>query len=100
MEEVFREEGWRRVDGVVSSLGLTLMPEALKDSIFERLRPYLDQHSVLTQFQYLTTLRFSDGAVELYDSRAYLGQFFYRVTRQVVWLNLPPASVYTCQDVN
>ena len=99
IHEVFREERWSRVDGVVSSLGLTLMPDALKNSIFQRLMPYLDEHSVLTQFQYLNTFRISDGAIELYDTGAFLGQFFHSVTRQVVWLNLPPASVYICQGV-
>ncbi len=99
MDEVFRDEGWSRVDGVVSSLGVTLMPDALKDSIFQRLMPYLDHHSILTQFQYLNTLRMSDGTIQLYDTGAFLGQFFHSVTRQIVWLNLPPASVYICQDV-
>lgn len=38
------------MDGVGSS-GLTLILDVLKNSIFQRLMPYLKQHNVLIQFQ-------------------------------------------------
>jgi phosphatidylethanolamine/phosphatidyl-N-methylethanolamine N-methyltransferase len=95
--QVLRQRNHSRVDAVVSSLGLTIMPDALKHSIFEALMPYLDERSVLTQFQYLNAIRCSDGRIQRYDSAAFLRDFFPYVSQRTIWLNLPPVSVYTCR---
>jgi phosphatidylethanolamine/phosphatidyl-N-methylethanolamine N-methyltransferase len=95
--QVLRQRNHSRVDAVVSSLGLTIMPDALKHSIFEALMPYLDERSVLTQFQYLNAIRCSDGPIQRYDSAAFLRDFFPYVSQRTIWLNLPPVSVYTCR---
>ena len=94
--QVLRQKGRNRVDGVISSLGLTIMPDALKHAVFQALMPYLDERSVLTQFQYLNALRISNGCIQRYDTGAFLGKFFHCVRRRTVWLNLPAVSVYTC----
>lgn len=93
-----RRAGRRRVDGVVSSLGLTFMPDATRRTIIQSLLPYLDRQSVFTQFQYLHAAGISNRCTQRYDPGTFLDRYFRSVTRQVVWFNIPPATVFTCRE--
>ena len=96
-----RAHGIDKVDAVVSSLGLTIMPEPLRMKIFDDLMDYTDDDTVITQFQYLHGLVFRPGLeikqLRRLNSENFLRRYFKSVTRDFVWRNLPPAVVYTCQ---
>ncbi len=98
---VLRKHGVTRVDAVVSSLGLTIMPDLVRTTIFENLVPYLDDDSVLTQFQYLHSLllhpRLEVPKLNRYSTASFLRRYFGPVSRRFVWGNLPPAVVFTCR---
>jgi phospholipid N-methyltransferase len=98
-----RRRGYARVDAVLSSLGLGMMPDAVSREIMQGLVPFLDERSGFTQFQYLHGMRWcqSNGngtkKVEFFDLRVFLGEYFGTVHRSTVWRNLPPAKVIYCQ---
>ena len=98
-----RRRGYRRVDAVLSSLGFGMMDESTGHEILQGLMPFLDERSVLTQFQYLHRLRWlqSNGngkrKVEFFDLRVLLGGYFRTVRSSIVWRNLPPARVLACR---
>jgi phospholipid N-methyltransferase len=96
-----RQLGCRRVDAVVSSLGLSLMSDQQRKAILRELLPYFDENSIFTQYQYL-----GSGLGDVV-SRSWergrssvprlLRQHFGSVHTKTVWLNLPPAVVFTCK---
>jgi phospholipid N-methyltransferase len=92
-----RERGFTRVDAVVSSLGLAFMAESERRALFEKLAPFLHARSVLTQFQYIHGLQFSEGRLRRLDLRPLLGRYFGSVESKIVWRNLPPAWVHRCR---
>ena len=98
-----RRRGHQRVDAVLSSLGLSMMPESVSREIIEGILPFMDEKSALTQFQYLHGMRWhpSNGRVtnkvEFFDLRAFLREYFGTVRKSTVWRNLPPAKVLHCQ---
>ena len=98
---VLQEHKVEQVDAVVSSLGLTVMPEAVRDRIFETLMQYTHDATRLTQFQYLHGLMLHphprNGKLQRYNTGFFLRRYFGSVSWKVVWRNLPPAVVFTCR---
>lgn len=92
-----RKRGCRRVDAVLSSLGLTLMDEAIVARMFRELRPMLHDNTVFTQFQYVHRVRIEDRRWIYYDVRHILRRYFRSVERRMIVRNLPPAFVYECR---
>lgn len=98
-----RRRGYRRIDAVLSSLGFGMMDESTGHKILQGLMPFLDERSVLTQFQYIHRMRFIEGKsndkskVEFFDLRVFLGGYFRTVRTTTVWRNLPPARVHACR---
>ncbi len=113
-----RRRGYKRVDAVLSSLGLGMMPEVVSREIIQGLVPFLDEKSGFTQSQYMQGMRWSrsngngnngngngkgkgkgkgKARVEFFDLRDFLGEYFSTVQRSMVWRNLPPAKVIFCQ---
>ena len=84
---LLRQRGIHRVDGVVSTLGLTLMPAEMPGAIYQNLMPFLDERSVLTQVQYLH--RWGVGS--------FLRKRFGAVSHEAVWWNVPPAGFFICK---
>ncbi len=95
--EELRRLGYSRVDAVLSSLGLSMMPEAQLHAILGGLIPFLDERSAFTQFQYIQRIRIQDGRPVHYDVRRLLRQYFGTVQQGMVWRNLPPAFVFDCR---
>lgn len=91
-----RRRGISRVDGVVSSLGLTLMDEPLIDSLFCGVVPFLDEKSKVTQYQYLSSVRLKNGRPVNFNVRSVLDRYFQIVDAKIIWRNIPPAVVYEC----
>ena len=85
------------VDAVVSSLGLTSMNHAVRKSIYDQVRACLRPGGVLTQYQYLTSQAGCKISRNEFDERRFLETYFHRVTSKWVYINFPPACVFTCR---
>lgn len=82
------------VDAIVCSLPWALFAESLQDRIFAALRRCLKSEGVFVSFAYLQGFLLP-GAWNL---RLRLKQEFSSVkTSKTVWINHPPAFVYTCR---
>jgi phospholipid N-methyltransferase len=92
-----RRRGITRVDAALSSLGSSLMPDGLMQSILGGLQPFLDSESVFTQFQYMHRFRLRNGRVSYFDVEPLLREYFGDIRRSNVWINLPPAFVFDCR---
>lgn len=95
--EELRRRGITRVDAVLSSLGSSLMPDGMMQTILAGLDPFLDSESVFTQFQYMHRIRVHDGRLSYFDVEHLLREFFSDIRRSNVWINLPPAFVFDCR---
>jgi phospholipid N-methyltransferase len=98
LESELRQRGIQRVDAVVSSLGLALMPEDQRHELFQQLSPFLHQRSVFTQYQYIHGLQYVKGRLRRLDLRPLLNRYFGSVQSRIVWRNLPPAYVFSCHS--
>jgi phospholipid N-methyltransferase len=96
-EAELEKRGIAKVDAILSSLGLSLLPDALNQEIFEGLLPRLADDGVFTQFQYFTRMRVLDGLPEYFDVGRFLERYFPVVKRRMIVRNLPPAFVYDCR---
>lgn len=85
------------VDAVVSSLGLTSMSHALRKSIYDQVRDCLRPSGVLTQYQYLTSQASCKISRSDFDEREFLETYFRTITTKWVFINFPPACVFTCR---
>ena len=85
------------VDAVVSSLGLTSMNPATRKSIYDQVRHCLRPSGVLTQYQYLTSQASCKISRSEFDEQRFLESYFHRVTTKRVYINFPPARVFTCR---
>ncbi len=93
--------GCQRVDAVVSSLGLSFMPDRQRKSILRELLPYFDEKSIFTQYHYLgagLSNALSRGWKPGRSSVAgLLRQHFRSIHTRTVWRNFPPAVVFACK---
>lgn len=97
IESELRQRGYDHVDVVVSSLGLGFMSEPQRRRIFKGLMPFVRPHTVLTQYQYIHGLQFSNGKLRRLSLKPLLNDYFDSVESRIIWRNFPPAYVYTCQ---
>lgn len=95
--EELQTRGIGHIDGVVSSLGISLMGEDAASAIYRPLLPHLGDTGVLTQFQYVHRTRMHDGRLEYFDAVPLLQRYFRSVECSCVLRNLPPAYVLTCR---
>ena len=89
--------GYKRVDAVVSSLALGFMPGWQRRVFLRDLASLLDDVGVFTQYQYLHRLQMKNGHMRKFDLSHLLHRYFNSVQRRMIWRNLPPAFVFTCQ---
>jgi phospholipid N-methyltransferase len=92
-----RNQGYRRVDAVVSSLALGLMAHRQRCVFLKELVELLGETGVFTQYQYFHGLQVQSGKVKRFDLDKLLRRYFRFVKRRVVLRNLPPAFVYVCR---
>jgi phosphatidylethanolamine/phosphatidyl-N-methylethanolamine N-methyltransferase len=97
IEEELRKRGYDHADAVVSSLGLGFMSERKRRRIFDSLISFVRPHTVLTQFQYVHAMQFSNGRLRRLSLKPLLYDYFDSVESRIIWRNLPPACVYTCR---
>lgn len=92
--------GLPQIDAALSSLGLTTMPERVRDGILRGLAGSLAPAGVFTQFQYLHSLfvyrQANDGHLERFTAARFLRRYFPHVSAELVWLNFPPAFALAC----
>jgi phospholipid N-methyltransferase len=88
---LFHHSGLRpgTVNAVVSSLGLSCMPEDTRMDILQQAQRCLGEGGVLNQYQYL-------AASLSYSVRGLLAYFFDRIESSRVLRNCPPATVFRC----
>lgn len=92
-----RRRGLSRVDGVVSSLGLSFMSDDQRHALLSGLVPFLDDKGVFTQYQYIHGMQFVNGRLQRFSVEPLLRRYFGSVESRIVWRNLPPAFVFACR---
>jgi len=97
MDRIVGEVGKDGVDAVVSSLGLTSMPQGLRTEIYGQVKGGLRPGGVLTQYQYLTSQAGCKVRRSEFDEHRFLESYFDSVTFKWVFMNFPPACVFTCR---
>ena len=98
---LLNRHGVTRADAIVSSLGLSAMPPALRSGILKQAAAHLHREGVLTQYQYLhasgePNWTSSLGLVRFAEKEFLKAHFRHVASERVIW-NLPPAWVYTCR---
>ena len=89
-----------KVDAVMSGLGMSLIPSAIREQILEGARSVLAPHGVYVQFGYFHTkwlVYSTERGFSGFDYEAMLKRHFSSVTKFAVPLNAPPAFVYVAR---
>jgi phospholipid N-methyltransferase len=101
IEEELRRRGVECVDACLSSLGLTLMPDAKRHRVLRGIVPFFGPESVLTQYQYVHGLLLyfqkQNGHLIRFSAGRLLRSYFREVETEVIWRNVPPAIVFACR---
>ncbi len=86
---------------VISSLGLALMNDALRDAILTGAREVLAPEGIFMQYSYpharMLTYQFGQGWSR-FNGKSFMKEHFRDVQSQMVLRNAPPAQVYTCRE--
>ena len=98
LAQELHRRGHDRVDAVVSSLALGLMPDPERFAFLSGLASLLGDSAVFTQYQYFHGLQFTNGKFRRFDLRRLLQRYFRSVQMKVIWRNLPPAFVFICRE--
>jgi phosphatidylethanolamine/phosphatidyl-N-methylethanolamine N-methyltransferase len=89
------------VDVVISSLGLTGMTSEHRTRIVRQAEACLAPAGIMTQFQYVTSLTpvpdLPNRQFRRFQEGEFLRRYFPSVSAKPVFLNLPPALVFTCR---
>ena len=94
IEAICETHGVEGIDAVISGLPWTVFPITLQQELVDSMIGMLQPTGVFVTFAYLHALRLK-GARRF---RAQLEDSFASVSvSRPVWLNLPPAIVYTCR---
>lgn len=94
-EELARR-GLARVDAALSSLGLSLMDDALQHEIIASAAGLLSPRGRFTQFQYVVRTRMQGLIPRHFSIQPLLESYFRDVSRRVIYRNFPPSFVYSC----
>jgi len=89
--------GYERVDAVVSSLALGLVPDQKRRTFLGELGSLLGEAGVFTQYQYFHRLQMKDGRIRKFHLAHLLQVYFSSVQQRIIWRNLPPAFVFVCR---
>ena len=86
LTEVLKAHHLTKVDCVISSLPLAILPKDLVISILSQVKTFLKKEGMYLQYQY-SLANFKQ-----------MKKYFSVVKRKIEVLNIPPAVVYTCHD--
>ena len=98
LQKEIHGRGYERVDAVVSSLALGLMPDRKRRTFLGELGSLLGEAGVFTQYQYIHRLQMKNGQVRKFHLAHLLQAYFSSVQQRIIWRNLPPAFVFTCRE--
>ncbi len=90
----------RPVDVVISSLGMSLLPDQVRDEVMRSVSQILSPTGVYIQYAYVHARVFvwsPNSGVSRFNIRRYLSPHFGDLRRKVIMANIPPAAVYTCR---
>jgi phospholipid N-methyltransferase len=98
---ILQQQGVRKADAIISSLGLTTMQHHQRERILWEMRECLVPGGVMSQFQYWH----SRGGprwlralgLQGFSEEEFLRQYFHRISADHVLRNFPPAIVYSCR---
>jgi phosphatidylethanolamine/phosphatidyl-N-methylethanolamine N-methyltransferase len=89
------------IDVVISSLGLTGMSSEHRTRIVKQAEACLAPAGIMTQFQYVPSLALvpdlPNRQLRRFQEGEFLRKYFPIVSVKPVFLNLPPALVFTCR---
>lgn len=89
------------IDAVISSLGLTGMKSEHRTRIVRQVEACLAPTGIMMQFQYVTSLTpvpdLPNRQLRRFQEGEFLRRYFPSVSTKPVFLNLPPALVFTCR---
>jgi phospholipid N-methyltransferase len=90
----------RTIDVVISSLGLTGMTSEHRTRIVRQAEACLAPAGIMMQFQYVTSLTplpdLRNRQLRRFREGEFLRRYFPSVSAKPIFLNLPPALVFTC----
>ena len=98
---ILQQQGVRKADAIISSLGLTTMQDQQRERILCEMRECLVPGGVVSQFQYWHSrggprwLRVL--GLRGFPEEEFLRQYFHRISADHVLRNFPPATVYSCR---
>jgi phospholipid N-methyltransferase len=88
-------------DAVISSLGLSLMDEETRRAIMLAAQALCAPQAAFTQYAYVHArfVAYSQQRKKFFtwDARPFVRGLWPRVEETMVWLNVPPALVFTCR---
>lgn len=89
-------------DGVISSLGLSMMDEPLRVAIMDSARALLGPHAMFTQYAYIHArwAAYSPGRKLWFqwDAVPFMDRQWDEVERKIVMKNIPPAWIFACKN--
>jgi len=85
LDSIFRKFGIQQADVIVSSLPLSVMPEAIAEDILKSSASVLALNGRYIQFMYTLVLKKK------------LERYFSNLKQSYVFLNLPPAFIFDCR---
>ncbi len=98
IEELLAKHGYEgKVDAVVSSLGMSLIPPVVRERILASAARVLAPNGIYVQFGYFHTRYVTwtkDEGLKGFDYLKTLKRYFPKVSRKPVPANIPPAWVY------
>ncbi len=89
------------VDAVISSLGMSLLPPEVRESIFTGIKTVLAPGKPYVQYAYFharVIVWTGSRGFSQFNIREHLAPHFGQMQRQLVFANVPPAAVYTCSN--
>ena len=95
--EELRRRGWERVDVAVASVAFGFLTESKAHEIFSAVKPFLDDESIFTLYQYAHRVKMLEGRFSYFDISRLLDQHFPKIERRAFWPNFPPAFIFDCR---
>ena len=92
-----QSRGWQRVDVAVASVAFGFLSDSKIHEIFSAVKPFLDEDSIFTLYQYAHRMKMREGRFSYFDIRRYLDQHFPKIERRAFWPNFPPAFIFDCR---
>ena len=85
LPEILKEQGLDKVDYIISSLPLAILPDKVKNNILSGIKKSLKAEGLFIQFQYSL------------NAKKLLRNNFENVSLDFTAINIPPAFVYKCK---